>query len=94
MASSRPVLSRYNAAGGQSVQRRHSAMRAIPVVNAFVRCVRLQQRARPALGRTVARGKALTVAGDCASCHTARSRKTFAGANGSTRRLAASIRPI
>jgi mono/diheme cytochrome c family protein len=41
----------------------------------------------------IARGKALTDAGDCASCHTADPAKPFAGASGSIPPLAASIRP-
>ncbi len=40
----------------------------------------------------IARGKALTEAGGCASCHTADPAKPFAGESGSTRRSAASTR--
>jgi len=49
-------------------------------------------RAQPS-AETVARGKSLTVPGDCAVAITRDPAKPFAGQR-STRRLAASIRPI
>ena len=42
----------------------------------------------------IARGKALTEAGDCASCHTADPQNRSPGESGSIPRSAASIRPI
>ena len=51
---------------------------------AFVQCVRHRRCTRPAqrpkqTPEDIARGKALTEAGDCASCHTADPAKPFAG---------------
>jgi mono/diheme cytochrome c family protein len=65
------------------VQGRRRAMRAIPAImilcTAFAPRFALgQARAEPST-ETIARGKALTVAGDCASCHTADPAKPFAG---------------
>ena len=53
---------------------------------AFVHCVRRRRRPCPVqaadaepTAEDIARGKALTEAGDCASCHTADPAKPFAG---------------
>ena len=74
-----PIL-RYKAPGGdQSVPERHCAMRAI-LATLFL-CTAFAcgtVRAEPS-AETIARGKVLTDAGDCASCHTADPAKPFAG---------------
>src|SRR5882757_7256342 len=74
------LISRYKALGGnQSVPGRYCAMRAILAIlflcTAFAGGAAL---AEPS-AETIARGKALTNAGDCASCHTADPAKPFAG---------------
>ena len=62
------------------VQGRHRTMRAILAGLSLVHCVRrpANARAEPS-AEDIARGKALTEAGDCASCHTADPAKPFAG---------------
>ena len=84
MTSPHSPLSRYNARRGQWVQGRHADdSRRL----AFVHCARRGRGPCPAQAsdsrRTdaedIARGKALTEAGDCASCHTADPAKPFAG---------------
>ena len=54
-------------------------MRAIPVVTVLCTAFAVGQAQDEPSAETVARGKALTVAGDCASCHTADPAKPFAG---------------
>ncbi len=56
-------------------------MRTILLRPAFVHCVRGRRTRGPPSRRRemIARGKALTEAGDCASCHTADPAKPFAG---------------
>jgi mono/diheme cytochrome c family protein len=54
-------------------------MRAIPVVMVLCTAFAVGQAQAEPSAETVARGKALTVAGDCASCHTADPAKPFAG---------------
>src|SRR4051794_22896494 len=75
--------SRYNAPGGQMGQGRHPTMRAI--LTGLLLCTALatgdahaQSKVEPT-PEDIARGKALTDAGDCASCHTADAAKPFAG---------------
>jgi mono/diheme cytochrome c family protein len=73
-------VSRYNVRkGDQLVPGRYCAMRAILAIvflcTAFA-CG--QARAQPS-AETIARGKRLTTAADCASCHTADPAKPFAG---------------
>ena len=62
------------------MQMRFGVMRAIPAI--LVLCTAFgcgqQARAQPSAD-TIARGKALTVAGDCAGCHTADAARPFAG---------------
>ena len=62
------------------MQGRHCAMRAI--LAALLLCTAFsclaQAQAEPS-AETIAHGKALTEAGDCASCHTADPAKPFAG---------------
>jgi mono/diheme cytochrome c family protein len=73
------LLSRYNALEGQSAQGRHQIMRAI--LACFLLCTAFVSGecfAEPS-AEIIARGKALTSAGDCASCHTADPAKPFAG---------------
>src|SRR5262245_51355558 len=76
-------VSRYNARGGHSVQGRRQTMRTI--LASLLLCTALTASAGHAQLATepgdeeIARGKALTVAGDCASCHTADAAKPFAG---------------
>jgi mono/diheme cytochrome c family protein len=79
VASALRWLSRYNALEGQSVQGRHQIMRAI--LACFLLCTAFVSGecfAEPS-AEIIARGKALTNAGDCASCHTADPAKPFAG---------------
>jgi mono/diheme cytochrome c family protein len=79
VASASRSLSRYNALEGQSVQGRHQIMRAI--LACFLLCTAFVSGecfAEPS-AEIIARGKALTSAGDCASCHTADPAKPFAG---------------
>jgi mono/diheme cytochrome c family protein len=54
-------------------------MRAIPVVMVLCTAFAVGQAQAEPSAETIARGKALTVAGDCASCHTADPAKPFAG---------------
>ncbi len=54
-------------------------MRAIPAVMALCSAFALGQAQADPSAETIARGKALTAAGDCASCHTADPAKPFAG---------------
>jgi mono/diheme cytochrome c family protein len=66
------------------VQGQHQARRAIPagVIGIVLLCTALvcdQARAEPPSAATIARGKALANAADCASCHTADAAKPFAG---------------
>jgi mono/diheme cytochrome c family protein len=65
-----------------SVRRRRRAIRAIPTIlvlcTAFVAFALDRARAGPSAD-TIARGKAMANAGDCASCHTADPAKPFAG---------------
>jgi len=74
------VISRYNAAGTDKLlQGPYCAMRAILAI--LVLCTAFgfgQAQAEPS-AETIARGKALTEAADCASCHTAEPAKPFAG---------------
>jgi mono/diheme cytochrome c family protein len=74
------MVSRYKAPGGDnSVQERHGAMRAILAI--MILCTAFaagQARAQPS-AETIAHGKALAIAADCASCHTADPSKPFAG---------------
>src|SRR5258707_4721086 len=74
------VISRYNAAGTDKLlQGPYCAMRAILAI--LVLCTAFgfgQAQAEPS-AETIARGKALTEAADCASCHTADPAKPFAG---------------
>src|SRR5689334_16851493 len=76
-------LSRYNAQGGHSVQGRRQTMRTIlaglALCTALVASVGHAQPAGEPSDEDIARGKALTVAGGCASCHTADAAKPFAG---------------
>ena len=74
-------VSRYKAARrGKLVQGRHRAMRAILADRCFCapRSAVGEAQAEPS-AETIARGKALTEAADCASCHTADPAKPFAG---------------
>jgi mono/diheme cytochrome c family protein len=61
------------------VQGRFRAMRAIPAIMVLCSAVALGQAQAGPSAETIARGKALTVAADCASCHTADPAKPFAG---------------
>src|SRR6266481_2133602 len=74
------VISCYNAAGTDKLlQGPYCAMRAILAI--LVLCTAFgfgQAQAEPS-AETIARGKALTEAADCASCHTAEPAKPFAG---------------
>jgi mono/diheme cytochrome c family protein len=54
-------------------------MRAIPAIMVLCTAFALGQAQAQPSAETIARGKALTVAGDCASCHTADPAKPFAG---------------
>jgi mono/diheme cytochrome c family protein len=79
VASASRSLSRYNALEGQSVQGRQQIMRAI--LACFLLCTAIvsgECSAEPS-AEVIARGKVLTNAGDCASCHTADPAKPFAG---------------
>src|SRR5260370_36770648 len=60
------------------VQGRHHVMRAILAVVLLCTAFRGTAQAEPSAD-TIARGKALAEAGDCASCHTADPSKPFAG---------------
>jgi mono/diheme cytochrome c family protein len=78
------MLSRYNASGGQMVQGlMRTILAGIFLCTAFaVAGDHAQFRGELAAEPTaedIARGKALTVAGDCASCHTADPARPFAG---------------
>jgi len=66
------------------VQGQHQAKQAIPagVIGIVLLCTALvcnPARAEPPSAATIARGKALANAADCASCHTADAAKPFAG---------------
>jgi mono/diheme cytochrome c family protein len=74
-------VSRYDAAvEDKSVSRRRRARRVIPAILILCTAFALgrAQAAEPS-PETIARGKAMTNAGDCASCHTADPAKPFAG---------------
>src|SRR3979411_3000551 len=73
-------VSRYNASGGDKlVQGRHGAMRAILAILVLCTASDAGKAQAQAPADIVARGKALTDAADCASCHTADPAKPFAG---------------
>jgi mono/diheme cytochrome c family protein len=61
------------------VPERHCAMRAILGMVLLCTAFSLGQAQADPSEETIARGKALTIAGDCASCHTADPAKPFAG---------------
>ena len=81
MTSALPVISSYNAGEeGEPVQRRNDAMRIL--ICTVLLCTALAcdgARADPPSPETIARGKALVDAADCASCHTADPSKPLAG---------------
>ena len=64
---------------GKLAQGRHHAERAILAIVLLCTASRLAEAQAEPLGETIARGKALTVAADCASCHTADPSRPFAG---------------
>jgi mono/diheme cytochrome c family protein len=70
----------YNGAGSDKlVQGRHHAMRAVLAVVLLCTAFTLGKAQAESSVETVARGKALAEAADCASCHTADPSKPFAG---------------
>jgi mono/diheme cytochrome c family protein len=74
------VISRYNnVEGDKSVQGRRQAMRAIPAVILLCTAFAAGEAQAEPSAETIARGKALSEAADCASCHTADPAKPFAG---------------
>jgi mono/diheme cytochrome c family protein len=73
------TVSRYNAARERSMmQGRHYAIRAILALALLCTAFSGKARAQPSAD-TIARGKALIEAADCASCHTADPSRPFAG---------------
>src|SRR6202048_4882593 len=73
-------VSRYNASwGDKSVQGRLGAMRAVLAILVLCTASAPGKAQAQAPADIVARGKALTDAADCASCHTADPAKPFAG---------------
>src|SRR5258707_775391 len=74
------VISRYNAAGTDKLlQGPYCAMRAILAILLLCTAFGFGQAQAEPSAETIARGKALTEAADCASCHTADPAKPFAG---------------
>ena len=61
------------------MQGRHCAMRAILAIMLLCTAFSLGRAQAEPSAETIARGKALTDAADCASCHTADPAKPFAG---------------
>src|SRR5712672_308616 len=74
------AISRYSVPGGDKlVQGPDCAMRAILATILLCTAFGFDQIQAEPSAETIARGKALTEAADCASCHTADSSKPFAG---------------
>jgi mono/diheme cytochrome c family protein len=74
------VVSRYNVPGRDKLlQGRYCGMRAILAIILLCTASAVGQVQAEPSAETIARGKALTEAADCASCHTADSSKPFAG---------------
>src|SRR5260221_3807217 len=73
------MVSRYNAARERSMmQGRHHAIRAILALVLLCTAFSGKAQGQPSAD-TIARGKALVEAADCASCHSADPSKPFAG---------------
>ena len=63
------------------VQGRRHAMRVILAILLLCTAFNVPQAQTEPSAETLARGKALVIAGDCAACHTADPAKPFAGGN-------------
>jgi mono/diheme cytochrome c family protein len=80
VALSPSVISRYSAAKGDGlVQERRRAVRAILAIVLLCTASAFGRAQAEPSAETIARGKALAEAADCASCHTADPAKPFAG---------------